>query len=94
MVDDCGQPVPDSDDAGRPLSSLTETAEGSCVFFAEGKCSVYSARPAQCRTFPFWLKNLRSEEAWNRAAQKCPGIGAGPLRSRDEILRTVAESPV
>ena len=26
----------------------------ACVFFEDGKCSVYEARPAQCRSFPFW----------------------------------------
>jgi Fe-S-cluster containining protein len=74
--------------------SLIERADGSCIFFADGKCSVYPARPAQCRTYPFWLKNLRSEEAWHRAARACPGIGTGPYRDREEILRTVGESPV
>lgn len=25
-----------------------------CWFFENGKCTIYSARPDQCRTFPFW----------------------------------------
>jgi Fe-S-cluster containining protein len=25
-----------------------------CVFLGENGCDVYSARPAQCRSFPFW----------------------------------------
>ena len=75
-------------------ASIREHADGSCVFFAHGKCSVYSARPAQCRTYPFWLKNLRSPEAWQRVARECPGIGHGPLFSRDQILDIVRESPV
>ena len=74
--------------------SLRERADGSCVFLHEGKCGVYAARPAQCRTFPFWLKNLRSEEAWRDTARECPGIGRGPVRSREEILQAVGESPV
>ena len=94
---DCLRPVENSDGL-EPRSdakfSLTERPDGSCIFFAEGKCRVYSARPAQCRTYPFWLKNLRTEEAWRRAERDCPGIGQGPLRDREEILRTIAESPV
>ena len=74
--------------------SLTERDDGNCIFFKDGKCGVYSMRPAQCRTYPFWLKNLRSDEAWQRAAADCPGIGSGPLRDRDEILQHVGESPI
>src|SRR3990172_7081258 len=36
--------------------SLIEYANGDCVFFdgASRKCTVYQARPLQCRTWPFW----------------------------------------
>ena len=45
----------------------------ACIFFDEtiNQCSVYSVRPLQCRTFPFWetfkgnLTELKKE---------CPGI--------------------
>jgi uncharacterized protein len=73
--------------------ALREHADGRCVFYDEG-CDVYPVRPAQCRAFPFWLKNLRNLEAWRRAAAECPGIGRGPLHSREAILREVAASPV
>ena len=44
-------------------------------------CSVYEARPSQCRTWPFWKENLRSEDAWKRAKEStpCPGMDTGPL---------------
>lgn len=44
-------------------------------------CSVYEARPAQCRTWPFWKENLDSEDAWKQAKKMtpCPGMGTGPL---------------
>jgi len=45
-----------------------------CVFFKENKCTVYAARPQQCKTFPFWPENLNSEESWNLAAKDCEGI--------------------
>ncbi|MEM7623426.1 MAG: YkgJ family cysteine cluster protein [Planctomycetota bacterium] len=66
--------------------SLTEreTEFGfDCVFLdrdtVPGKavCSLYEARPAQCRTWPFWTSNLTSEHAWRRAAMECPGIDRG-----------------
>ena len=42
----------------------------ACVFFENG-CKIYSVRPQQCRTFPFWdyYKN-RIEEL----QKECPGI--------------------
>jgi len=53
-----------------------------CVFLRrddEGKalCSIYSVRPHQCRTWPFWPENLKSEQAWQRAATNCPGMNKG-----------------
>lgn len=82
----------------RPLElggwSIRERTDGSCVFFADNKCTVYEARPAQCRTYPFWLKNLRSVEAWQQAARACPGIGTGRNYTRAEILGIVDDSPV
>ena len=62
--------------------SLTEKPNGDCVFLkrADGRatCSIYSVRPVQCRTWPFWNENLRSEEAWTKAARNCPGMNHGP----------------
>jgi Fe-S-cluster containining protein len=50
-----------------------------CPFLsAEGRCTVYAARPRQCRTWPFWEENLKSPVAWEAAKLICPGIGAGP----------------
>lgn len=48
--------------------------ENDCVFLKEGQCSVYGARPRQCRTFPFWKENLESKKAWQECAAKCEGI--------------------
>ena len=62
--------------------SLRELANYDCVFLtrdAQGKagCSAYTSRPMQCRTWPFWTENLKSENAWDRASRNCPGIQAG-----------------
>jgi uncharacterized protein len=40
-------------------------------------CGVYEDRPLQCRTWPFWESNLRSQVEWERASRTCPGIGHG-----------------
>jgi uncharacterized protein len=68
---------------GRSLREI-ETEHGfDCVFLdrtsVPGKaiCSVYDARPLQCRTFPWWPENLHSTEAWRRLARECEGVGRG-----------------
>lgn len=66
--------------------SLIEKPNGDCVFFAKG-CTVYSARPLQCRIFPFWPENLKSERVWREVASECPGAGQGRLYSAEEIER-------
>jgi Fe-S-cluster containining protein len=54
-----------------------------CIFLQniEGRkiCVIYPVRPSQCRTWPFWSDNLTNPNAWNKAAQKCPGINKGRL---------------
>jgi Fe-S-cluster containining protein len=45
-----------------------------CVFLKERKCLVYSARPTQCRTYPWWPENLASRKAWEEEKQRCEGI--------------------
>lgn len=62
--------------------SLTERPGGDCIFLErDGKragCSIHPVRPKQCRTWPFWNENLRTDEAWNMAARNCPGMNHGP----------------
>ena len=61
--------------------SLKEFPNGDCVFFDGDtrKCTVYGARPRQCRTWPFWDSNLKSPEAWESTCDVCPGSGTGKL---------------
>jgi len=66
--------------------SLVEKQSGACVFFDQG-CSVYAARPVQCRTFPFWSENLKSRIAWQGVAGECPGAGKGRLYALEDIDR-------
>jgi len=75
--------------------SLTELADGDCIFLkrenGKAMCSIYPVRPLQCRTWPFWTENLRSQRDWNAvAAQKCPGMNKGEHHDlvQIEIQRT------
>ena len=67
--------------------SLVEFPNGSCVFFndATRKCTVYDARPRQCRTWPFWDSNLNSPESWQHTCEVCPGSGKGKLYELSQI---------
>lgn len=56
------------------LSLLESSTTYDCVFLKEKKCTIYHARPTQCRTFPWWPENLSSEQAWKSAAKRCEGI--------------------
>ena len=67
--------------------SLKEKSNFDCIFWEQNGCSVYEARPLQCRAFPFWHSVLSSKKNWNLTAQSCPGIGQGKLHSRDSIKK-------
>src|SRR5262249_21384263 len=68
--------------------SLRVKENGDCVFYDRALgCTIYSVRPRQCRTFPFWESNVRTEKAWKRTCEVCPGAGQGELIPVDEITR-------
>jgi len=68
--------------------TLREKPNGDCVFYdREAGCTIYSIRPRQCRTWPFWESNLRTPAAWVRTNSVCPGSGRGELISVEEITR-------
>jgi len=68
--------------------SLKEKAGYDCIFWDSG-CTVYSARPLQCRIFPFWPSIVSSRSSWDMASDDCPGINNGILHSREEIEKTL-----
>lgn len=75
--------------------SLTEleAAPGNfdCAFLKDNKCQVYSVRPKQCRTFPWWPQHLKSLDDWRKAALHCEGISCeAPLVPFDTIQEQLA----
>jgi Fe-S-cluster containining protein len=46
-------------------------------------------RPDQCKSFPFWFDNLRSEAQWRKVSDTCPGIGQGQLYTKEQIFKIV-----
>jgi Fe-S-cluster containining protein len=67
--------------------SLVEYSDGDCIFLhpEHRNCTVYNARPSQCRTWPFWESNLKTSQAWAKAAVGCPGCNQGELYSLEDI---------
>ncbi|HZZ73248.1 MAG TPA: YkgJ family cysteine cluster protein [Pirellulales bacterium] len=72
--------------------TLTERENGDCILLdpQTKKCTVYEARPRQCRTWPFWDSNLRSPKAWQDCCEACPGSGQGKLYSLESIQAQAA----
>jgi Fe-S-cluster containining protein len=65
-------------------------SDGRCIFLdADGQCRVYSVRPLQCRTYPFWPEIVASAAAWRREARRCEGINQGQRVPLATICRSV-----
>ncbi|MEQ1723584.1 MAG: YkgJ family cysteine cluster protein [Pseudobdellovibrio sp.] len=62
-----------------------------CMFLKSKRCSVYEARPNQCRTWPFWPEVMNAKAWKSEVASFCPGVGKGKLWGRDEIDAIVAK---
>ena len=81
---------------GSESLSLKEKSNNDCILWDSG-CTVYQARPLQCRTFPFWKSVLSSSGVWEATAGACPGMNTGRLYSIDEIEKKLlkqSEEPV
>ncbi len=50
-------------------------------------CSLYDARPLQCKTWPFWPENIYNRRAWEatKLATPCPGMDRGRLTRIEDI---------
>lgn len=71
--------------------SLIEKPGGDCIFWDKKVgCTVYSARPIQCRTWPFWPENLETPADWEHVESACPGSRQGRWFSLEEIQAAAA----
>ncbi|MGQ3683572.1 MAG: YkgJ family cysteine cluster protein [Candidatus Loosdrechtia sp.] len=68
--------------------SLLEYYNGDCIMYNNG-CNIYAVRPGQCRSFPFWTRNLETKTAWEKVKKACPGIDKGTLHNLKDIQDTV-----
>lgn len=65
-----------------------------CIFLKDNKCSIYPVRPVQCRTYPWWIANLSSKEAWENAAKTCEGMHCkSPIVPKETIENELAKNP-
>lgn len=53
--------------------ALLDQADGSCAFLEGDRCSIYEARPEQCRSFPF---------AWS-VSEGCPELDRLPVEQNN-----------
>ena len=65
--------------------TLKERKGGDCILW-HGQCTVYEARPKQCRTFPFWKEALHAKRVFDAMHRDCPGVGRGRFYTCEEIL--------
>ena len=81
---------------GKEVLSLKEKANKDCIFWDSG-CTVYNARPLQCRTYPFWESIVASAKSWEVTASDCPGINTGTLytgKAIDENIKLRDHEPI
>ena len=73
-----------------------ELAPGEPVPLKRRGCSIYTVRPLQCRTWPFWPENLGSKSEWDHSARRCHGMNHGKrqfTREQIESIRDAADWP-
>jgi Fe-S-cluster containining protein len=68
------------------------TASGEEVKLGRRYCSVYSVRPLQCRTWPFWSENLTTKKVWDHAGKRCHGINHGKRHFTVEQIHAIRDA--
>ena len=79
--------------ARRSLKELAGPRGFDCVFLdrdskpGTARCSIYKARPRQCRTWPWWPEVVETPESWAETKRRtpCPGMDSGPVHPLVEI---------
>lgn len=69
------------------IEKKPKNGDYDCIFLENNRCQIYTIRPKQCQTFPWWKENLSSKEAWIEAGEGCEGINHpdAPTISLEEI---------
>ncbi len=62
-----------------------------CMFLKDKRCTVYEARPIQCRTWPFWPDAMNAKTWKKEVVTFCPGVGKGPLIPAKKIEKILQE---
>lgn len=70
---------------------IERTENPDCLFLKNKKCTIYKARPTQCRTWPFWPEVMEAKTWKKEVASFCPGVGKGKTHSAEEIASALAE---
>lgn len=52
---------------------IHRTEKACTLLDKQGRCSVYEARPLQCRTYPFWPSVFADEGWYEEVLEECPG---------------------
>lgn len=73
-------------------SLIEDEKNFDCIFLKDNKCSLYQARPKQCRTYPFWKEIIKDKDSWDKEQIHCEGINrkdgtAFPRKRIEEILQ-------
>ncbi len=77
--------------------ALLEKPNWDCAFLIPDKrgrkvCAIYSVRPIQCRTWPFWPSNVEARQTWKAAGESCPGIDRGKHHALPVIQQAMARN--
>lgn len=85
------------------LGDVRNGRDFDCVFLRQTEdgrrmCSVYTSRPTQCRTWPFWPINMKSRRSWEESARTCPGMRKPDERGQnfvpiEQIRVIMSENP-
>ena len=77
----------------RRKQCLIEHPSHDCIFLKSGKCRIYSVRPSQCKTWPFWSSNLQTPADWCEAGDRCCGMNRGKIVSAEQIEQIIHNEP-
>lgn len=63
----------------------------ACIFLQGHECRIYSARPFQCRQFPFWYELFNNKKIFREIQETCQGFGKGKKYTAKELEQRLAQ---